>query len=78
MELQELVDRIQRWKQRTESQPAGEIENEFAEENADEFAANATEDLAPQEVDSEVLDFEEMELTELPNGDSGVIDINNE
>ena len=83
MELQELVDRIQRWKQRTETESSYGMAEESLEESFDEVENNALaveeeETQAPEvqaDPDSDVLDFDEMEVTELNNDDSGIVDI---
>jgi hypothetical protein len=84
MELQELVDRIQRWKQRTSEDaaapaPSPALDEEFASEGVD--AAYAVDEMmdeeAPQSVAAgDLLDFDDMdEVTELNNDDSGIIDV---
>jgi L-lactate utilization protein LutC len=71
MELQELVERIERWKSRMSIEAEGESEPSGIAEEASAFGETVSEDAI---VDANDLDFEEMELSEIPNGDSGIVE----
>lgn len=81
MELQELVDRIQRWKERT-SEPASDYavveSSESAEALASEYNAEieTTESEPPPVEGNEVLDFDDMNgVSELRGDESGIVEV---
>jgi hypothetical protein len=81
MELQELVERIQRWKQRT-SETAASPTPEFKEASEEDSEVAYAAEAMPPETDEvekpgngNLVDFDEMDVTELNNDDSGIIDV---
>ena len=71
MELQELVERIERWKTKM-AIGSGEVAGV-----SDEMSQYAAPDVIPVGaplVDADELDFEEMDMAEIPNADSGIVE----
>jgi hypothetical protein len=72
MELQELVERIQRWKTRMETGSQDDAVTYEEETFADAVDANIGDSGATPNADE--LDFEEMDVAEIPDGDSGLLE----
>jgi hypothetical protein len=73
MELQELVERIQRWKTRMASEsPEGMEEEGYGDETEDEMYGSEGDE--PAVVSADDLEFEEMEIAEIQNGDSEMLE----